>query len=74
MKILKRPDNIIFDTANPNKLEHTKDTNPIDLTPLHQFLPGGEWAFLNKHFEGTNGNQHEILKDYGYSYFYVVEQ
>lgn len=71
MKILKRPDNIVFDTENPDKM----DFNPIPthgLTPLHQTIDKSEWDFLTQFFTEKKGFEHPIFRDFGQSYFYCI--
>lgn len=72
MTILKRPDNIIFDTDTPNKLIF----NPIPfniLVPLHDvLLTKSEYEFLKEYFFSIEDVEHPIFKDFGNSYYYCL--
>ncbi|MFM9952381.1 MAG: hypothetical protein ACKV1O_30910 [Saprospiraceae bacterium] len=71
MKILKRPENIVFDTENPDKMDFTPMPTH-GLTPLHQTIVETEWDFLTQFFAGIAGYDHPIFKDFGQSYFYCI--
>jgi len=71
MKILKRPENIVFDTENPDKMDFAPMPTQ-GLTPLHQTIEQAEWDFLTQFFTGTAGCDHPIFKDFGQSYFYSI--
>ncbi|WP_421977115.1 hypothetical protein [Roseivirga seohaensis] len=73
MKIFKRPDHIIFDTKNPNKMEF-KHIHINDLKkPLHQTHMQNDWDFLAQHFKQQEGTEHPIFKNFATSYYYVIE-
>lgn len=71
MKIIKRPDHIVFDTENPDNMEF----NPIPyrkLTALHQNTLKSDHAFLKEHFTSKNNIVHPIFINFSNSYYYVV--
>lgn len=73
MKILKRPDNIVFDTENTDQMEF----NPLPymhLTPLHQIHVESDHEFLTKHFGRKKNSEHPIFTNFGNSYYYVVNK
>lgn len=74
MKILKRPENIIFDTEKPDNQEQAVDVNFTTLAPLHQMITGSDWQFLNDHFKEKNGVPHIALGYFSKSFYYVVSQ
>lgn len=72
MKILKRPENVIFDTENPDKMEF----NPVPKSlpnPLHHLTTKTDWDFLSEHFKPKEEIKHPIFNDFGNSYFYCIE-
>lgn len=72
MKILKLPDHVIFDTDNPDKMEFKP--SPIFIaSSLHQVTSNTDWDFLSDHFKPVDGVGHPIFKDFGKSFFYVLE-
>lgn len=71
MKILKRPDNIIFDTENPDKMKFTRQVHPCP-TPLFQKTTKTEHDFLSDHFRPHQSKEHPIFKDFGSSYYYFI--
>ena len=69
MKILKRPENMVFDTDNPDKMEFNP-TVKAPLTPLHHLTTQTDWDFLLEHFKPVAGKRHPIFNNFGNSYFY----
>ena len=69
MKILKRPENVVFDTENPNHMEYLPTAKPQP-TPLHQATGRGDLEFLSEYFQTE---EHPIFRDFGNSYIYVLE-
>ncbi len=72
MKILKRPDNIIFDTEKPNVMEF----NPIpNFLPqrLYEITQKSDFDFLYENFPPQNNIKHPVFKDFGTSYYYCLE-
>lgn len=72
MKILKRPENIVFDTENPFKMDFNS-TPKGGIRPLHETIMQAEWDFLTQFFKGRAGFKHPIFRDFGNSYFYQVK-
>ena len=70
MKILKRPDNIIFDTENPNIMEF-KPTFPNLLIPLSENILTNDYEYLKEFFQPQNNVTHPIFSNFGSSYFYI---
>lgn len=68
MKILQRPDNLVFDTENPNIIEYVPNPKGA-LKPLHTFLEDSDHVFISKHFQ----KEHPIFRLFGASYFCVYE-
>ena len=68
MKILKRPDNVIFDTDNPDSTESRLNLEPS--TPLHHMHDQSDWDFLTDQF----GTDHPVFQDFGRSYYYVLTE
>lgn len=69
MKILKRPNGIIFDNLNLEKKEYNPYSgfgNPI---PLHHFHEKTDFEFLSDHFP----KDHSIFNNFGNSYFYIIQ-
>lgn len=71
MKILKRPENVIFDTENPDKMEFNPTPKELP-TPLHQILFKTDWDFLSEHFKPKENIPHPVFKDFEKSYFYCL--
>lgn len=71
MKILKRPDNIVFDTENTDQMEF-KPMAYRSLTPLHQTHVKSDHEFLSEHFKPKNSNAHPIFTNFERSYYYVI--
>ena len=72
MKILKRPENIIFNTETPNLMEF----NPIPLSlpvPLNQVTLKTDYDFLSERFLPIENIQHPIFLNFGKSYYYCIE-
>ncbi len=77
MKILKRPDNLVFDTENKNIIEYIPSRSHLvlkQLEHLHTIALGENsiHSFLSKQF--LNDKEHPIFKDFGNSYFYIYEE
>ncbi|MEQ8548719.1 MAG: hypothetical protein RIC03_12455 [Cyclobacteriaceae bacterium] len=76
MKILKRPENILFDTDNPTKMEFSEINPLLTKTPqLHEVRtdPKTDYEFLSDHFKPILDKEHPIFRDFGHSFFYVIE-
>jgi len=71
MRILKRPENLIFDTEDPDKMEFSSAFETLP-TPLHHVTTKTDWDFLSEHFKPKDKMQHPIFYDFGNSYFYCV--
>lgn len=71
MRILKKPENVIFDTENPEKVEINSEVikNPI---PLHHSTNVTDWDFLSEHFKSKDEIKHPIFNHFGESYFYCL--
>lgn len=70
MIILKRPDNLIFDTENPvTKVPYIDGRRPR--TPLHWIINQTVWDFLHEHFKPTGNTEHPIFQNFVNSYFSV---
>lgn len=74
MKILKRPENLIFDTKKPDHQEEAANVDFTTLPPLHQMITGSDWQFLNDHFKAKNDIPHIALGQFSKSFYYVVSQ
>jgi len=68
MKILKKPDCVIFDTLNVNKIKQNPCPNYGRPIPLHHFSDKTDFEFLKEHFK----EDHRILKDFGNSYYFYL--
>ena len=68
MKILKRPENLIFDTENPDKIEISKLLSAKELSALHHVTDQTDWEFLSEYFRPES----QIFNDFGNSYFYKL--
>lgn len=75
MKILKRPDGLIFDTENPNSIEFNPGPAGYGLpAPLHEITNmKSDWEYLYDLFPKREGVPHPIFKDFGSSFFYCIE-
>lgn len=74
MKILKRPENLIFDTENPDHIEFNRKTIKTKVqTALHQNIESSEFEYLNRCFKRGEKTQHPIFKDFGLSYYSIIE-
>lgn len=74
MKILKRPENVIYDTENPDKMEFNSTRIDVDLTtPLHHLTTKTDWDFLSEFFKPQGRIQHPIFNDFGNSFYYCVK-
>ncbi len=71
MQILKRPDNVIFDTENPDYMEFNPTPNALP-TALHHLIAKSEWDFLTEFFKPRQGIQHPIFRDFSNSHFYCI--
>lgn len=71
MKILKRPDNIIFDTENPNIMEF-KPTDLKRAIPLSETSWKFEYDILKEFFPSQNNITHPIFSNFGSSYYYEI--
>jgi len=71
MKILKKPENIIFDTDNPEKIEINSDHVKSSI-PLHHSTSMTDWDFLSLYFKSKDENKHPIFMNFGESYFYCL--
>jgi len=71
MKILKRPDNIIFDTENPNVMEFNLVTSSL-AHPLNEITLKSDWQYLTENFPAIENNLHPVFKDFGESYYYCI--
>lgn len=67
MKILKRPDNLVFDTES-NIIEQIPNSN--GLVPISKLIPVNIVDFLNTHFP----KGHSIFECFEKSFFYVYEE
>ncbi len=72
MKILKRPDNIIFDTENPDNMVFNPAPKALP-HPLGELIGKSEWDFLEEHFKGKEHSMHPIFNRFGTSYYYCIE-
>ena len=71
MKILKKPENVIYDTENPDKMKFNRV--PLGLpTPLQDLTTKTIFDFLSEHFRPIKEFPHPIFKDFGSSYFYCT--
>ena len=68
MKILKKPENTIFDTENPEKIELNFDPAIKSHTPLHHSTDKTDWDLLSEYIK----TQHPIFDNFGESYFYCL--
>jgi hypothetical protein len=74
MKILKHPDNVVFDTENPNIMEFVElPTGKIIYQPLHERIDVGEWTFLETKFKPLSNYHHPIFQNFGRAFFYIVK-
>jgi hypothetical protein len=71
MKILKRPENVIFDTENPDKMEFKPIPKYLP-APLSEITLKTDWEFLSVYFKQKEGIEHPIFNSFGSSYFYCV--
>ncbi|MGD9930165.1 MAG: hypothetical protein AB7U05_09105 [Mangrovibacterium sp.] len=70
MIILKRPDNLIFDTENPaTKVLYIHDGRLC--TPLHWIINQTVCDFLLEHYKPTGDIEHPIFQNFENSYFSV---
>jgi len=72
MKILKRPENIVFDTENPDKMKFSTNEKGLP-TPLHYITTKSDFDFLSEYFKAKDGIKHPIFNNFGNSYFYCLE-
>lgn len=72
MKILKRPDGLIFNTENPDVIEFNPSPKALP-HPLHLITLKSDWEYLFDLFPKKEGFPHPIFKDFGSSYFYCIE-
>lgn len=70
MKILKKPENLIFDTENPEKTEFNLEPISIPI-PLHHSTDKTDWDFLSQYFKQNDGIEHPIFNNFGESYFFA---
>jgi len=71
MRILKNPDNLIFDTENSQKIEINSETIKTFI-PLHHSTNKTDWDFLSEHFKSNEEIKHPIFNNFGDSYFYFL--
>ncbi len=67
MKILKRPENTVFDTAKIDNKE-TTSRSFTNLSPLHQTHTTTDREFLSQFFP----DKHPIFDEFGKSYYYAI--
>ncbi len=72
MRILKKPDHIIFDTDNPDRMIFQTKTE-FPHTPLHWINQSGDWDFLNQHFHPKDGVQHPIFSNFDRSFYFMID-
>jgi len=71
MKILKKPDFILFDTENPDRMKFSR--TPLGFPqPLNAITLKTDYEFLSEHFRPKGNTLHPIFKDFGSSYYYCV--
>ena len=72
MKILKKPDYIIFDTENPNTMEFDPSIkNSLKLLSATNLET--DWVFISENFKPIKNVVHPIFLNFGSSYFYCIE-
>lgn len=72
MRILKKPDHILFDTDSPDKMEFcTKAEFPR--TPLHWITQNNDWDFLHEHFKPKDGHEHPIFRNFSQSFYFNID-
>lgn len=67
MKILKKPDNLVFDTNDPASVK--SGSRQYLRTPLHHTHTQTDWEFLT----GCFGTDHPILMNFSRSFYYCIE-
>ena len=71
MKILKKPDFIIFDTEKPDQMKFSR--TPLGLPqPLNAITMKTDHDFLSENFRPKGEIVHPIFKNFGSSYYYCV--
>lgn len=71
MKILKKPDFIIFDTEKPDQMKFSR--TPLGLPqPLNAITMKTDFDFLSEHFRPKDHTVHPIFKNFESSYYYCV--
>ena len=71
MKILKKPDNIIFDTDKPDHMKFSRI--PFGLPEsLNAVTTKTDYDFLSEHFRPNGNIVHPIFKDFGSSYYFFI--
>ncbi len=73
MKILKKPDNIIFDTKNPNFFEFNPVPKSLPIIRLNEVSLKSDYDFLSENFSPRENILHPIFLNFGSSYFYCLE-
>lgn len=68
MKILKRPDNIIYDTESTENFELYKGKTPELNQMVYQNTDLMELDFLKQYFDEA----HQIFENFGQSYYYIL--
>ncbi|WP_107037874.1 hypothetical protein [Brumimicrobium mesophilum] len=73
MKILKKPDNIVFDTATPHvRICQAKSYEIV--CPLHHVNNVTDYIFLKEHFPSlTKGTDHPIMENFHQSYYFKIK-
>jgi restriction endonuclease S subunit len=77
MKILKKPDHIIFDTKNPSKMEFRDSSkNAICSSHLHQVRTDNktDHEYLSQYFHPIDLIPHPIFTNFGSSFFFVFDE
>lgn len=73
MKILKKPEQIIYDTRKPNELLY-KPRVKNSGTPLHAVTGKSDWDSLLELFPTSDFEEHPIFRDFSSSWYYVIEK
>ncbi|MDO5666043.1 MAG: hypothetical protein Q4G63_12420 [Bacteroidia bacterium] len=72
MKILKRPDNIIFDTENPNVMEFNPTPKGLPIK-LSEITLKSDFDFLSEHFKPRENVNHPIFSKFFDSKYFCVK-
>ena len=79
MKILKKPENVIYDTENPDVMEFNRE-KLYNLDFLHNLSEKSTQEILSEYFKPyreiycKNSTPHPIFKDFGKSFFYIINR